>query len=118
MGDFSPNPGSRAKTRQPRGFYAGGLTATGSNQAAALQLAAGINRISTAAASTGVKLPTGSVGLVCHIIHRGANNLSVYPRDDGNNGQIEALGANNPDTIRPGDSVRYIADSATLWSAT
>ena len=54
------------------------LTATGTTRADALQLAKEINRVTTAAASTGVILPTGVVGMRIAIFNDGANALKVY----------------------------------------
>lgn len=55
------------------------LTAAGSSASDALQLSAVINRVSTTAASTGVKLPTASTGASVVVANDGANALTVYP---------------------------------------
>jgi hypothetical protein len=60
---------------------AGALTAVGTNRATALVLAAQINDITTAAASTGAVLPLGTaVGLSAPItiFNAGANPITVY----------------------------------------
>lgn len=55
------------------------LTAAGSSASDALQLAAVINRVSTTAASTGVKLQTAQTGAEVVVANDGANTLTVYP---------------------------------------
>lgn len=54
------------------------LTAAGNNRATALQLAAQVNNVTTAAASTGVLLPVGVVGMRISIFNAGANSIQVY----------------------------------------
>ncbi|MCK5603827.1 hypothetical protein KAR91_18205 [Candidatus Pacearchaeota archaeon] len=54
------------------------LTAVGTDRSDALQLAAGVNNVTTAAASTGVVLPVGVVGMQVIIEHAGANAVQVY----------------------------------------
>jgi len=53
------------------------LTATGSNQATALQLSAQCNTFSTVAASTGAQLPVANAQI--SVVNYGANALSLYP---------------------------------------
>lgn len=54
------------------------LTATGTNRSTALQLAKEINNVTTAAASTGVLLPVGVVGMRITVFNGGANAMQVY----------------------------------------
>lgn len=54
------------------------LTAAGTTRADALQLAKEINNVTTAAASTGVILPVGVVGMRITIFNAGANAIKVY----------------------------------------
>jgi len=54
------------------------LTAAGTTRADALQLAKQVNRITTAAASTGVILPVGVVGMIIYVFNAGANPVKVY----------------------------------------
>lgn len=56
------------------------LTAAGSSATDALQLSAVHNRVSTTAASTGVKLVTAETGAVMTVANDGANALTVYPQ--------------------------------------
>lgn len=55
------------------------LTAAGSSASDALQLSAVHNRVSTTAASTGVKLPPAETGAVVTVANDGASTLTVYP---------------------------------------
>lgn len=54
------------------------LTAVGTNRATALQLAAQVNNVTTAASGTGVLLPVGVVGMVITVFNAGANLIKVY----------------------------------------
>ncbi len=54
------------------------LTAAGTDRATGLQLAKEVNNITTAAASTGVVLPVGVVGMRITIFNGGANAIQVY----------------------------------------
>jgi hypothetical protein len=79
------------------GTVAVGLTATGSTQVTALLLPAAINAIATAAAATGVILPSNSTnGDQLAIYNGGANTVNVYPPVGGT---INNLAANTAVTI-------------------
>ena len=54
------------------------LTAAGNNRATALQLAKQVNNVTTAAASTGVLLPVGVIGMEIEVYNNGANSIQVY----------------------------------------
>lgn len=54
------------------------LTAAGTTRADALQLAKEVNNITTAAASTGVILPVGVIGMEINISNNGASTVAVY----------------------------------------
>jgi len=93
--------------------YAGTLTAAGSNQAGALTLTADNNVVTTAAASTGVRLKlTPDAGFTQRVVNRGASLLSVYPASGGT---IEANAANAAVSIVAGGVAQFIADSTTQW---
>lgn len=57
---------------------ANGLTAAGTDRATALVLSKEINRIATAAASTGVALPAGVVGQRIVVYNDGTQAIKVY----------------------------------------
>lgn len=57
-----------------------GLTAAGSTQGTALALDyTTFQRVTTVAASTGVRLPAATVGARIVVFNKGANSLTVYP---------------------------------------
>jgi hypothetical protein len=62
------------------GDVANTLTATGSAAGDALALSAVFNRVSTTAASTGVKLPPAEAGAMVVVANDGASSLTVYPQ--------------------------------------
>ena len=62
------------------GDVANTLTATGSAAGDALALNAVFSRVSTTAASTGVKLPTAEAGAMAVVANDGASTLTVYPQ--------------------------------------
>lgn len=57
------------------------LTAAGTTIADALQLSKQINNVTTAAASTGVILPVGAIGMRITVFNAGANPIKVYAND-------------------------------------
>lgn len=54
------------------------LTAVGSNRGTSLQLDSKINNVTSAAASTGVTLPVGVIGMTITVANNGANAIQVY----------------------------------------
>lgn len=90
------------------------LTAAGSTQGTALLLSNEINNVTTTAASTGVRLPTGEVGAFVVVRNGGANALLVYPATGG---AINALAANAGYSVAAGSSALLFGVSDTLWVA-
>lgn len=74
------------------------LTATGANQATALQLSSQWNEITTTPAGTGVLLQALQTGQSQTVFNQGANALNVYPPPGG---QIDALGVNVAYSLAP-----------------
>lgn len=61
-----------------------GISAAGTNQATATALGTTTyQRVTTAAASTGVKLPAAVAGMRIVVFNKGANTLAVYPATGG-----------------------------------
>lgn len=88
------------------------LTAVGNNRATALQLAAEINNVSTAAASTGVILPTGVVGMRILVINNGANAIQVYANGSETiNGTAGSTGV----SLASGSDAEFIFTAANTW---
>ena len=72
---------------------ANALTAAGSSRADALALTKQVNRITTAAASTGVVLPAAAAGVAIVVFNDGANPVQVYaPGSDTIDGTAGATG--------------------------
>ena len=88
------------------------LTATGTVQADALALTKELNFVTTAAAGTGVKLPTAIAGMQITVVNRGANTLNVYPETGA---QIDALGTNVATTVASNAENVLVASTATQW---
>lgn len=90
------------------------LTATGTNQATALELTAGVNLVSTVAAGTGVKLNSAvSAGGAPQVVYNGgANVLTIYP-DTGSKINEFATNAGIPLNVRT--SVIFWRASSTRW---
>lgn len=98
-----------------KGTGATGLTAAGTVQGDALQLAATANKITTAAASTGAKLYAAPVAGDMQIVHNGgANSVTIYP---GTGGAINGLGTNAGHILPTNTTCAYFAVSATAWIA-
>ncbi len=86
-----------------------GLTATGTNQATALQLNAVFNNVTTTTASTGVKLPKCESGASCFVNNAGASTLTVYPNTS------ETIAGTTTASIATTKSMLFIGVSATAW---
>ena len=97
-------------------FAAGdSLTAAGTGQSDALQLTAAVNRVTTAAASTGVKLyATPAAGDIQAIFNGGANALTVYPQTSG---LINQLAVNTGYILPTNTLCINFAVSTTQWVA-
>ena len=97
-----------------RALYTG-LTAAGSSQTTALQLAGrgdSIQEVTTAASSTGVMLPPVILPMRVEIANQGSNTLTIYPQVGGtiDNGTLNA-GV----TLGAGKAAIYEASSLTNW---
>lgn len=89
------------------------LTAAGTTQSDALQLTSVVNQVTTAAASTGVKLyATPAAGDVQVVYNGGANAIKVYPQTAGT---INGLAANAGITLATNTSVMFFAATTTAW---
>jgi hypothetical protein len=97
------------------GDVADTLTATGTTNADALQLNATINRVTTTAASTGVKLLVPESGTQMAVINSGANSLTVYP---GTGVTINALTVTTGGfAVAAGGRALFVGTSSTNWFA-
>lgn len=85
-GGFSP-----MQARAINGQVQSSITAAGTTISDATLITASINVVTTAAASTGVKLPQTEIGDEVEILNLGANAVTVYP--DTSSNRINALSA-------------------------
>lgn len=91
------------------------LTAAGTGQSDALQLAANLNQVTTVASGTGVKLfATPAAGDVVMIYNAGANALTVYPQTSGT---INQLSANAGVTLAINTGMILFAATTSAWMA-
>lgn len=91
------------------GDVASALTATGSSATDALQLSAVVSRVSSAAASTGVKLPAPEAGAMMVVRNDGANTITVYPPTGS------TINGSASNTIAAGKADLYFGTSTTTW---
>lgn len=91
------------------------LVAAGTVQADALAITADVNVIGTAAAGTGVRLPTGKkIGSRMVIKNRGANTANIFPATGGT---VNAGAANAAITVAAAAVVELIQVSTNNWEA-
>ena len=89
------------------------VSAAGTTQGTATALVAGINVVTTAAASSGVELANGEIGDQQEILNLGANPLTVYPPTSA---QINALAVNTGFLLSPNTAVKVRKFTATRWA--
>lgn len=91
------------------------ITAAGTTNADATQLSAAINRVSTTALNTGVRLMLPEAGSGVVVVNSGANALLVYP---GTGAQINALTATTGGfSVAAGGRALFVGTSSTNWFA-
>lgn len=90
------------------------ISAAGTTQATATALTAGINVITTAGASSGVRISNSEIADQYEIINLGANAVTVYPPTSG---QINAIAANGGFTLATNTAVKVRKFTATRWMA-
>jgi uncharacterized membrane protein len=88
------------------------VAADGSTQANAAALAEGLNVVSAANGTKGVRLPTAVAGMVVIIKNTAAGALKIYPATGG---AINAIAADDPYSITNLTSTLLVASSATQW---
>lgn len=97
------------------GDVADSLTAAGTTNADALALSAAINRVTTTAASTGVRLYLPEAGSQVVVINSGANALLVYP---GTGASINALTATTGGfSVAAGGRALFVGTGSANWFA-
>ena len=88
------------------------VSAAGSTQAGATALTVDYNVVTTVAASTGVKLPTGTAGRRIVIVNKGANILKIYPVTSS---YIDGELINAAISLGVNGSIELMASSSTQW---
>ena len=94
---------------------AASVSAAGTTQSTATALTTSYVVVTTAAANSGVKLPTitsTNVGYVIHIVNKGANPVNVYPATGS---AIDAAGTNTAIVLPVAATIIIQASSTTQW---
>jgi hypothetical protein len=108
----SPTFGSLTLTGDFMPSIATAVSAAGTNQSGATELAKVYNLVTTVGSGAGVKLPTAAEKLTYTVVNTTATNLLIYPNlSDKINGGT----ANAAVTLAAGSSVTFIAKDATDW---
>lgn len=85
------------------------VTAAGTTANDATSVSAANVRVSTAAASTGIRVPAAEPGAVMFIRNDGANTLTVYPASGG------TINGSSSTTIAAAKSALLLGTSTTAW---
>ena len=107
---------SETLSSAPTFSSSGSLTAAGTTVTDALALTSFVNLVGTAAASTGVKLPTDCpIGQIVYIANNGANSIKVYAQSSQtlNTTIVGATGT----TVTTAQALQCIRQSSTNWIA-
>jgi hypothetical protein len=99
---------SGGQTQAICGDVSAAVTATGSSATDAQSVSAVVTRVSTTAASTGVKIPSPEVGAMMVVRNDGASTLTVYAASGTINGSAS-------DSIAAGKANLYFGTSASTW---
>lgn len=108
LGQYLYTGGSAANPSWQGGIGTG-ISAAGSTQGTATQLAAEFNQVATVGSGTGVILAT-ALAVPQYVWNDGANSLLVYPPSGA---QINNLGTNNPATISTASNAGYVMLTST-----
>ena len=105
-------PGTISDTTGMKYSTTDSISAAGTTQGGATALTTSYNVVTTVAANSGVVLPTATAGLICVVVNRGANALSVYPAGSA---AIDGAGASTAVLVGVGSSATYEAVSVGQW---
>ena len=106
---------SAGQSRALNGQANTSITAAGTTISDATDLLTSSNVITTAAASSGVQLPSGEIGDQVDILNLGANTVTVYP--DATANQINQLSAGTGFSLAANTAVKVKKFTATRWMA-
>ena len=96
------------------GQISAAVTAAGTTISDATALTTSISVITTAAALTGVKLPSAEIGDSVEIFNAGANAVTVYP--DSSSNQVNSLGAGTGFALATNTAVWLRKFTSTRWA--
>ena len=88
------------------------VAAAGTNQGTAAALSEGLNVVSAADGTKGVRLPTAVAGMVVIVKNTVAASLKIYPASGA---AVNAVAANGSYDITNLTSTMLVASSATQW---
>ena len=106
---------SAGQAKAINGRVASAVSAAGTTLATATALAATINRVTTVAAASGVRLFNGEIGDEMEVYNGGANQLIVYPHAAA--GTINQLSAGTGMTLAQYTTCKYRRITSTVWTA-
>lgn len=89
------------------------ISAAGTVISDATDLTASVNVVTTAAASSGVQLPSAEIGDSVEILNLGANGVLVYP--DSSSNRINNLSAGTGFVLATNTAVRLKKFTSTRW---
>jgi hypothetical protein len=89
------------------------VSAAGTAISDATDLTASINVVTTAAASSGVQLPSSQIGDEVEILNLGANAVTVYP--DTTSNRVNALSAGTGFLLATNTAVRLRKFTSSRW---
>ena len=90
------------------------ISAAGTLISDATDLTASINIVTTAAASSGVQLPSAEIGDEVEVLNLGANAVTVYP--DSSSNRINALSAGSGFLLATNTAVRCRKFTSSRWA--
>jgi hypothetical protein len=106
---------SAGAARAINGDVASAVSAAGTTITDATDLNAGIVVVTTAAASSGVQLPSAEIGDEVEILNLGANAVTVYP--DASANRINQLSAGSGFSLATNTAVKVRKFTSTRWMA-
>lgn len=106
---------SAGSAKAINGQVSSSITASGTLISDAFDLVASINVVTTAAASSGVQLPSAEIGDQVEILNLGANSVVVYPDASGN--RINSLSAGGGFVLGTNTAVKVRKFTSTRWMA-
>jgi hypothetical protein len=108
----NPSFGNLTLTGDFKPSISAAISAAGTDQSGATELADVYNIITSVSSGQGVKLPTAAAQLTYTVVNTTATNLLVYPNVSD---KINGASANTAVTVPGGSAVTFVAKDATDW---